>query len=79
MQTSCSVIQIPGEHHSHDTWPIALSRSSKQRINGRPVEILAWSARQPNACAFQLQVMVGRRHINVSLANAFPMNAVGDG
>ena len=79
VQTSRPVIEIAGEKHSDDAWPIAFGGRAKQRINGRPMEILPWSARQPNARAVHLQVMIGRRHINVPFANSFSIDAVADG
>jgi len=54
VQTRRSVIQIPGENHPHDARPIAFGRRSKQGINGRPMEILPWSTRQPYTFDVQL-------------------------
>ena len=79
MQTCGSVIQIPGKHHPDDPGTIGFGGSPKQSINGRPMEILARAAHQPDEVAIHLQVMVGRRQINVPVANFFPVSRVGDG
>jgi hypothetical protein len=72
-QAGGAVAQRSGEHHADRSRAAAQRRRAQHRIDRRARVVLARTDSERDAVTFHQQVAIGRRNVNMSLAQDFPV------